>query len=49
MMRKVLETSTPWVAQSTLDWLLREEYVERPSRGLYRLTEKGRLLLDVLR
>ena len=49
LMKKVLETSTPWVAQSTLDWLLREGYIERPSRGLYRLTEKGKLLLDVLR
>ena len=48
LMRKVLVTSTPWVAQSTLDWLLRDGYVERPIRGLYRLTEKGKLLLNVL-
>ena len=48
LMRRVLMGSTPWVAQSTLDWLHKEGYVERPSRGLYRLTEKGKLLLDAL-
>lgn len=48
LMKSVLKDSTPWVAQSTLDWLLREGYIERPIRGLYRLTEKGKLLYDVL-
>lgn len=48
MMRSVLKGSTPWVAQSTLDWLRKEGYVERPHRGLYRLTEKGKLLFDAL-
>ncbi len=49
LMRKVLVTSTPWVAQSTLDWLRRDGYIERPCRGLYRLTEKGEHMLNALR
>jgi len=48
-MRKTLRTSTPWVVQSTLYWLLREGYIERPDRGLYRITEKGKIFLDVLK
>lgn len=48
LMKGVLKTSTPWVAQSTLDWLRVEGFIERPCRGLYRLTEKGRTLLDAL-
>lgn len=48
LMRKVLEASTPWVAQSTLDWLRREGFIDRPSRGVYQITRKGKLLLRVL-
>ena len=48
LMKKVLKSSTPWIAQSTLDWLRREGYIERPSRGHYFLTEKGELLLETL-
>lgn len=48
LMKKVLETSTPWVAQSTLDWLRKEGYIERPIRGLYIMTKKGYLLKSTL-
>jgi DNA-binding HxlR family transcriptional regulator len=48
LVRRMMASSTPWVTQSCLRWLLAEGYVERPSRGLYRLTEKGRQLLAVL-
>jgi predicted transcriptional regulator len=42
LMRLILKWSTPWKTQSTLDWLVREGYVERPERGIYVITEKGR-------
>ena len=42
------ESMTPWKAQSILDWLRRRDYVERPQRGVYRITEKGRRFLDTL-
>ena len=42
------ESMTPWKAQSILDWLRRRGYVERPQRGVYRITEKGRRFLDTL-
>lgn len=42
------ESSTPWKAQSILDWLLRRGYVERPERGVYRITEKGLRFLETL-
>jgi predicted transcriptional regulator len=44
----VLRSSTPWKSQTTLEWLLREGYVTRPSRGVYRITETGSLLLRAL-
>jgi len=42
------ESPTPWKARSTLEWLLRHGYIERPQRGLYRITDGGRVLLDGL-
>lgn len=42
------EPSTPWKAQSILEWLLRRGYVERPERGVYRITEKGMRFLETL-
>jgi len=44
----VLRSSTPWKAQATLEWLLREGYVERPSRGVYEITDKGLKFLEAL-
>jgi predicted transcriptional regulator len=44
----ILQSSTPWKAQATLEWLLKEGYLERPSRGIYRITEMGALLLKAL-
>ena len=48
LLRAVLRDSTPWVAQSTIQWLLEEGYVERPGRGTYKITEKGRRLLQAI-
>ena len=44
----VLRDSTPWLAQSTIQWLLKERYIERPSRGTYKITEKGQMLLQAI-
>ena len=44
----IQESTSPWKAQNLLEWLLRHDYVERPERGLYRITEKGRHLLKTL-
>ena len=49
LVRRMMASSTPWVTQSCVEWLLAEGYVERPSQGLYRLTEKGRQMLRVIR
>ena len=46
--RLILRRSTPWKSQSTLDWLLREGYVERPQRGVYAITERGRRFLEAM-
>ncbi|MBN2335957.1 winged helix-turn-helix domain-containing protein [Candidatus Bathyarchaeota archaeon] len=43
-----IRDSTPWVAQSVIKWLLKERYIERPERGIYKITEKGRRLLRAL-
>ena len=42
------ESPTPWKAQSILRWLLEHGYVERPERGLYRITNKGLEFLRTL-
>ena len=44
----ILKWSTPWKAQSTLEWLVREGYIERPERGVYKITEKGKRFLEVI-
>ena len=46
--RLILKWSTPWKAQSTLEWLLRDGYIERPKRGVYMITEKGRRFLEAI-
>jgi predicted transcriptional regulator len=43
-----MRDSTPWVTQTGLKWLLKERYIERPRRGIYKITEKGRNLLQAL-
>jgi predicted transcriptional regulator len=42
------ESPTPWKVQSILRWLLDHGYLERPERGLYRITEKGLEFLRTL-
>jgi hypothetical protein len=32
---------TPWKAQITLEWLVKEGYVERPTRGVYNIADRG--------
>jgi len=49
VVRSALRTSTPWRVHATIYWLLESGYLTRPSRGLYRATERGRLLLRALR
>ena len=49
LMKAVLKDSpTPWRAQSILTWLLKQGYVERPRRGVYHITDKGRKLLETI-
>jgi len=33
---------------TALEWLLKHGYIERPERGLYRITEKGLRFLETL-
>ena len=40
---------TPWLIQSCIGWLMENGYIVRPSRGLYRLTDRGLRLLKVLK
>jgi predicted transcriptional regulator len=47
--RMVVQSSTPWRVQAVLEWLLEEGYLDRPTRGLYGITERGGLLLAALR
>jgi predicted transcriptional regulator len=42
------ESPTLWNVQSILRWLLDHGYLERPERGLYRITEKGLEFLRTL-
>jgi len=44
----VQESHSPWKAQTILEWLLRQGYIERPERGLYFITEKGQRFLETL-
>ena len=48
LMKLILKWSTPWKAQSTLYWLAKEGYIERPERGVYVITEKGRQFLEAM-
>jgi predicted transcriptional regulator len=48
LMRMVVQSSTPWRVQAVLEWLLGEGYLDRPTRGVYRITDRGRLLLFAL-
>lgn len=36
---------TPHTYGTIMEWLLKNEYIERPKRGLYRITDKGKELL----
>jgi predicted transcriptional regulator len=44
----LMESPTPWKVQSILRWLLDHGYIERPERGLYRITLKGLEFLRTL-
>jgi len=41
----VKKSPSPWEAQVIIRWLLDNGYIERPERGVYSITEKGRALL----
>lgn len=41
----VKKSPSPWEAQVIIRWLLENGYIERPERGMYSITEKGRALL----
>jgi len=49
VVRSALRTSTPWRVHATIYWLLDSGYLTRPSRGVYKATERGRLLLRALK
>jgi len=44
-MEAIAEGVSPSAFRNILRWLLRHGYVERPKRGVYRATERGRKLL----
>lgn len=48
LIKLILKGSTPWKAQSTLEWFVRKGYIERPERGIYIITEKGRRFLEII-
>lgn len=47
-MEAVAEGVSPSAFRNILRWLLRHGYVERPKRGIYRATGRGRKLLEAL-
>ena len=44
----VKKSSSPWQAQIIIRWLLENGYIERPERGLYFITERGKDLLKYI-
>ncbi len=42
------QESTPWRVHTMIYWLLGLGYVDRPTRGVYAITVKGRQLLGAL-
>jgi len=49
LMKATLSSSgTPSTFRSTIYWLIEHDYVERPERGVYCITQKGRHLLEAL-
>ena len=44
----VKKSPSPWEAQVIIRWLLENGYIERPERGVYSITEKGRALLKFI-
>jgi len=41
----VKKSPSPWEAQVMIRWLLKNGYIERPERGMYAITEKGKKFL----
>jgi len=49
LVKATIEKSpSPWKVQTILEWLLQHGYIERPERGLYRITDKGIQFLKTL-
>ena len=49
LLKATIEGSpSPWKAENIIGWLRRKGYIERPERGLYVITEKGRRFLETL-
>ena len=44
----VKESPSPWKAQVVIKWLLANEYISRPERGVYQITEKGQKFLKAI-
>ena len=44
----IQKSPSPWKAQTIIKWLLSHDYIERPERGIYKITEKGRHFLETL-
>jgi Mn-dependent DtxR family transcriptional regulator len=47
--RLSIHGSTQWRINTMVDWLRRAGYINRPSRGLYALTDKGRRLREAVK
>jgi DNA-binding PadR family transcriptional regulator len=43
-----IQSFTPWMVYSTLKWLEKRGYIVKPERGLYKITEKGKNLLNAI-
>ena len=44
----VKESPSPWKAQVIIKWLLSNEYISRPERGVYQITQKGLKFLKII-
>lgn len=48
LVKRIIKDTTPWVANTSIYWLLRNGYLIRPKRGVYALSDSGVNLLRAL-
>mgnify|MGYP005659342579 CR=1 FL=1 len=44
----IMKSPTPAAFRGAFRWLLKNSYIEKLDRGLYSITDKGRILLEAL-